>query len=241
VRRSPRSMPSSTPSSRATASASRDRGDPISSTGKRSRRSWTGSFARRSMPEDPTRPLWSPLPTMSISCRSNQEPLSGFRHSPSCLPNRLRCPPRFLDPTEDRGRAIDGVLERVDNGSGVCGHVNFLPATALTPQAIASVCEQVRVRVLRWFARSGLTDSDDVREMLTRENSGFSLDAEVPRVGTSRRSGSRGPRAAAKRLCPPPIRARTSRSARRSARCLSLAQSPAGRKHAAVPHAAGAD
>jgi hypothetical protein len=32
----------------------------------------------------------------------------------------------------------------------------------------------VRVRVLRWFARSGLIEADDVREMLAWENSGFS-------------------------------------------------------------------
>jgi Putative transposase len=44
------------------------------------------------------------------------------------------------------------------------------------------------VRVLRWFARSGLIDSDDVREMLTWENSGFSLDAEV-RIAARDRAG----------------------------------------------------
>jgi len=46
----------------------------------------------------------------------------------------------------------------------------------------------VRVRVLRWFARSGLIDSDDVREMLAWENSGFSLDAEV-RIAARDRAG----------------------------------------------------
>ncbi|MEJ2353800.1 MAG: transposase [Anaerolineales bacterium] len=70
---------------------------------------------------------------------------------------------------------IDGVLERADNPSGGREHVDF----RLTPQAIAAICEQVRVRVLRWFARSGLIDRGAVREMLTWENSGFSLDAEV--------------------------------------------------------------
>jgi hypothetical protein len=38
----------------------------------------------------------------------------------------------------------------------------------------------VRSRVLRWFARSGLIEPDDVREMLAWENTGFSLDASVP-------------------------------------------------------------
>jgi hypothetical protein len=62
---------------------------------------------------------------------------------------------------------------------GVRGALRFRPASELTPQAIAITCEQVRVRVLRWFARSGLIHSDDVCEILARENSGFSVDAEV--------------------------------------------------------------
>jgi len=74
------------------------------------------------------------------------------------------------------------VFEPVDNAAGVCEAVHFRPAPELAPQAIAAICEQVRVRVLRWFARSGVIDSGDVREMLAWENSGFSLDAEVPRV-----------------------------------------------------------
>jgi len=41
---------------------------------------------------------------------------------------------------------------------------------------------------LRWFARSGLIERDDVREMLAWEYSGFSLDAAV-RVGASDRAG----------------------------------------------------
>ena len=57
--------------------------------------------------------------------------------------------------------------------------VRFRPAAPLTSGAVATIAEQVRVRVLRCFARSGLIDRDDVREMLTRENSGFSLDASV--------------------------------------------------------------
>jgi len=46
----------------------------------------------------------------------------------------------------------------------------------------------VRIRVLRWFARRGLIELDDVRDMLARENSGFSLDASV-RVGAHDRAG----------------------------------------------------
>jgi hypothetical protein len=48
-----------------------------------------------------------------------------------------------------------------------------------TSQGSAASAEQVRRRVLRWFARRGLIDSNNVREMLTWENGGFSLDAEV--------------------------------------------------------------
>jgi hypothetical protein len=66
--------------------------------------------------------------------------------------------------------------------------VRFRLAADLTPQAPAAVAEQVRVRVLRWFARSGLIEPDDVREMLAWENSGFSLDAAV-RVGAHDRAG----------------------------------------------------
>jgi len=46
----------------------------------------------------------------------------------------------------------------------------------------------VRIRVLRWFARSGLIDPDDAREMLAWENRGFSLDASV-RVAAQDRAG----------------------------------------------------
>jgi hypothetical protein len=37
----------------------------------------------------------------------------------------------------------------------------------------------VRVRLLRWFARSGLIELDDVRKMLAWETSGFSLDVST--------------------------------------------------------------
>ncbi|WPL22773.1 transposase [Thiorhodovibrio frisius] len=66
--------------------------------------------------------------------------------------------------------------------------MRFLPAAELTPEALAAIAEQVRIRVLRWFARSGLIERDDVREMLAWANSGFSLDAAV-RVGAYDRSG----------------------------------------------------
>ena len=83
---------------------------------------------------------------------------------------------------------IDGVFEPVEEAGDDPQAVRFHPATDLTPEAIAVITEQVRVRVLRWFARSGLIERDDVREMLAWENSGFSLDAAV-RVGAHDRAG----------------------------------------------------
>jgi len=53
---------------------------------------------------------------------------------------------------------------------------------------LAAITEQVRIRVLRRFARSGLIERDDVRDMLAWENSGFFLDAAV-RVGAQDRAG----------------------------------------------------
>jgi hypothetical protein len=83
---------------------------------------------------------------------------------------------------------IDGVFEPVEEAGDGPQSVRFRAAAELTPEAVAAIAEQVRVRVLRWFARSGLIERDDVREMLTWENSGFSLDAAV-RVGAHDRAG----------------------------------------------------
>jgi hypothetical protein len=83
---------------------------------------------------------------------------------------------------------IDGVFEPVKDTHNVPQSVRFRPAAELTPEALAAIAEQVRVRVLRWFARSGLIEPDDVREMLAWENSGFSLDATVC-VGAHDRAG----------------------------------------------------
>jgi hypothetical protein len=83
------------------------------------------------------------------------------------------------------------VFEPVEETGDAPQTVRFGPATGLTPEALAALAEQVRVRVLRWFARSGLIEPDDVREMLAWENSGFSLDAAV-RVGAHDRAGVPG-------------------------------------------------
>ena len=52
---------------------------------------------------------------------------------------------------------IDGVFEPAEETDDVPQSVRFRPAAELTPEALASIAEQVRVRVLRWFARSGLS------------------------------------------------------------------------------------
>jgi hypothetical protein len=83
---------------------------------------------------------------------------------------------------------IDGVFEAVEDASGISEAGRFQPAAALTPDAAAAILEQVRVRVLRWFTRRGLSAPDAVREMLAWENSGFSLDAAV-RVAAHDRAG----------------------------------------------------
>ncbi len=51
---------------------------------------------------------------------------------------------------------IDGVFEPVEKADDVPQAVRFRAAADLTPEAVATIAEQVRVRVLRWFARSGL-------------------------------------------------------------------------------------
>jgi len=66
------------------------------------------------------------------------------------------------------------------------GGVQFRQASALTPEAVAAIIEQVRRRVLRWFSRHGLLDPDDVRDMLAWDNGGFSLDASVRIAGHDR-------------------------------------------------------
>ncbi len=74
---------------------------------------------------------------------------------------------------------IGGSFEPVDEADSDPKDVRLRAAAELPPQATAAVTEQVRIRVLRLFPRSGLIEPDDVREMLAPENSGLSLDAVV--------------------------------------------------------------
>jgi hypothetical protein len=48
---------------------------------------------------------------------------------------------------------IDGIFAASDDGQ-----VHFAEAGALTPEDLAAVQQQVRARVLRWFARAGHLD-----------------------------------------------------------------------------------
>ena len=63
---------------------------------------------------------------------------------------------------------IDGVFEPVEDANDVPQSMRFRPAADVTPETVAAVAEQVRVRVLRWFARSGPIERNDVREVLAR-------------------------------------------------------------------------
>jgi len=80
---------------------------------------------------------------------------------------------------------IDGVFDAAADAGDA---VRFQPAAELTPDTVAAITEQVRIRLLRWFARSGLIEPDDGREMLVWENRGFCLDAAV-RIAAGDRTG----------------------------------------------------
>ena len=70
---------------------------------------------------------------------------------------------------------IDGVF-----AVGEDGQVHFAEAAALTPEDLAAVQQQVRARVLRWFARASTLDPADARDMAGWHHAGgFSLDASV--------------------------------------------------------------
>ena len=57
----------------------------------------------------------------------------------------------------------------------------------LTPEELAAVQQQVRARVLRWFARTGPLDPADTQDMAGwHHGGGFSLDASVRIEGPDR-------------------------------------------------------
>jgi hypothetical protein len=57
---------------------------------------------------------------------------------------------------------IDGVFT-----SGEDGQVQFAEPAGLTPDELAALQQQVRARVLRWFARAGHLDPADAHDMDT--------------------------------------------------------------------------
>ena len=67
--------------------------------------------------------------------------------------------------------AADGVFSRTDTP---LFHEAFL-----TPDDIVDTQESIQKRVLKYFQRQGFFDKETVGKMLTYENSGFSLDANV--------------------------------------------------------------
>lgn len=86
----------------------------------------------------------------------------------------------------------------------MCGEVS-----ALTPEDLAAVQQQMRRRVLRWFARAGHLDPADARDMASwGHGGGFSLDASVRIEGTDRTGSPAQPAAAGwpSRAAPPSAR-----------------------------------
>ena len=55
----------------------------------------------------------------------------------------------------------------------------FLPARPINQADLARLTERVRCRVIRWFRLARLLDAAAAADMLTWENSGFSVDASV--------------------------------------------------------------
>jgi hypothetical protein len=77
---------------------------------------------------------------------------------------------------------IDGVFTAGEGEQG-----QFCKAGAPTPEELAAVQQQVRGRVLRWFARAGHLDPADARDMAGwHHGGGFSLDAAVRIEGADR-------------------------------------------------------
>lgn len=72
---------------------------------------------------------------------------------------------------------------------GEDGQVHFAEAAALTPEDLAAMQQQVRARVLRWFARAGPLDPADAQDMAGwNHGGGFSLDGSV-RIEAPDRTG----------------------------------------------------
>ena len=90
---------------------------------------------------------------------------------------------------------IGGVLEPVEEADDRPRAVRFGAAAELTPEALATITDQVRTRVLRGFARGGLIERDDVREMLALRAppNRTAVSCSTPRCAAHGRAGSRRP------------------------------------------------
>jgi hypothetical protein len=75
--------------------------------------------------------------------------------------------------------ATEGVFVPAADGARCDASPAFLPARPITQVHLAALTERVRRRVIRWFRMQRLLDAAAAADMLTWENSGFSVDASV--------------------------------------------------------------
>ena len=75
--------------------------------------------------------------------------------------------------------ATEGVFVPAADGAGCDASPAFLPARPINQADLAALTERVRRRVIRWFRLTRLLDTAAAADMLTWENSGFSVDASV--------------------------------------------------------------
>jgi len=75
--------------------------------------------------------------------------------------------------------AIEGVFVPPADGARCDAPPAFLPARSINQADLAALTERVRRRVIRWFRMQRLLDAAAAADMLTWENSGFSVDASV--------------------------------------------------------------
>jgi len=73
----------------------------------------------------------------------------------------------------------DGVFVPAAAEVGTDAPPAFLPARSITQADLAALTERVRRRVIRWFRLTRLLDTAAAADMLTWENSGFSVNASV--------------------------------------------------------------
>jgi hypothetical protein len=72
-----------------------------------------------------------------------------------------------------RACVTDGVFSSGSEG------VAFLPSRPISPADLTTLTERVRHRLVCWFRRRHLIDGKAAADMLTWQNSGFSIDAGV--------------------------------------------------------------